>query len=194
MSSFCPLTRLSRIKTALKYKQRQRVVKRRFLTFWLPWLFKTRARAQSLQSCLTFCNSMDYIVHQAPLSIGFSRPENWSGQPFPSPRDLPNPRNKPSTPLSPALQAGSLPTEPPGTPTSGGVSHSVVSNSLRAHGVYIAQLPLSMEFFRQEYWNGQQFPSRYRGANFPFLNLMMSQNMLQKRLWSISETESPMTA
>ena len=38
----------------------------------------------------------------------FSRPEYWSGQTFPSPRDLPNPGFKPR---SPALQADSLPTE-----------------------------------------------------------------------------------
>ena len=37
------------------------------------------------------CNLMDYIGCQAPLSVGFSRPEYWSGQPFPSPEDLPNP-------------------------------------------------------------------------------------------------------
>ena len=38
----------------------------------------------------------------------FSRPEHWSGQPFPSPVDLPDPGIKPG---SPALQADSLPTE-----------------------------------------------------------------------------------
>ena len=43
----------------------------------------------------------------------FSRPEYWSGQPFPSPGDLPNPGIKPR---SPALQADSLPAEPPGKP------------------------------------------------------------------------------
>ena len=31
------------------------------------------------------------VAHQVPLSIGFSRQENWSGLPFPSPGDLPNP-------------------------------------------------------------------------------------------------------
>ena len=41
-------------------------------------------------------------------STGFSRQEYWSGLPFPSPEDLPNPRIKPR---SPALQADSLPTE-----------------------------------------------------------------------------------
>ena len=43
--------------------------------------------------------------------MGFPRKEYWSGLPFPSPRDLPNPGIKPG---SPALQADSLPTESPG--------------------------------------------------------------------------------
>ena len=43
--------------------------------------------------------------------MGFSRPEYWSGLPFPSPGDLPNPGTEPR---SPALQADSLPCEPPG--------------------------------------------------------------------------------
>ena len=46
-------------------------------------------------------------------SVEFSRPEYWSGQPFLSPGDLPNPGIKPR---SPALQADSLPAEPPGKP------------------------------------------------------------------------------
>ena len=43
------------------------------------------AAANSLQSCLTPCNPIDGS-HQAPLSLGFSRQEHWSGLPFPSPR------------------------------------------------------------------------------------------------------------
>ena len=50
------------------------------------------------------------VAHQAPLSMGFSRPEYWSGLPCPSPRDLPNPGVEPR---SPTLQAGPLPSEPP---------------------------------------------------------------------------------
>ena len=49
------------------------------------------------------------VARQAPLSMGFSRQEYWSGLPFPSPRDLPNPGIEPR---SPALQADSLLTEP----------------------------------------------------------------------------------
>ena len=53
------------------------------------------------------------VVHQAPLSTGFSRQEYWGGLQFPSPEDLPDPGIKPR---SPALQADSLPTKPPGKP------------------------------------------------------------------------------
>ena len=42
------------------------------------------------------------VAHQAPLSVGFPRQEDWSGLPFLSPGDLPNPGIKP---MSPALQA-----------------------------------------------------------------------------------------
>ena len=44
----------------------------------------------------------------------FSRQEYWSGLPFPSPGDLPDPGTEPPSPLSLALQAASLPTESPG--------------------------------------------------------------------------------
>ena len=37
------------------------------------------------QSCPALCDSVDYIARQAPLSLEFSRQENWSGLPFPSP-------------------------------------------------------------------------------------------------------------
>ena len=63
------------------------------------------------QLCLTPCNPMGYIVRQAPLSVGSSKQEYWSGLPFPSPGNLPNPGNEPR---SPAFQAGSLLPEPPG--------------------------------------------------------------------------------
>ena len=53
------------------------------------------------------------VAHQAPLSLGFSRQEYWSGLPRPPPGDLPSPGIEPR---SPALQADSLPSEPPGKP------------------------------------------------------------------------------
>ena len=51
------------------------------------------------------------VALQAPLSLGFSRQEYWSGLPFPSPGDLPNIGIKPAFPVSPPLQVDSLPAE-----------------------------------------------------------------------------------
>ena len=62
--------------------------------------------------CLTLATPWT-IARQAPLSMGFSRQEYWSGLPFPSPRDLPDSGIEPR---SPALQADSLPTELQGKP------------------------------------------------------------------------------
>ena len=53
------------------------------------------------------------VAYHAPLSMEFSRQEYWSGLPFPSPGDLPDPGIEPG---SPALHAGALPSEPPGKP------------------------------------------------------------------------------
>ena len=60
------------------------------------------------QSCLTLCDLWT-VVLQALLSMGFSRQEYWSGLPFPSPGDLPDPGIEPG---SPTLQGDSLPSEP----------------------------------------------------------------------------------
>ena len=51
-----------------------------------------------------------WTVYQAPPSMGFSRQECWSGLPFSSPGDLPNPGIKPG---SPTLHSDALPSEPP---------------------------------------------------------------------------------
>ena len=51
------------------------------------------------------------VAYQAPPSMGFSRQESWSGVPFLSPGDLPNPGIEPG---SPTFQADALTSEPPG--------------------------------------------------------------------------------
>ena len=77
-------------------------------------LFKvtTKKNRKYLTLWLFFVTSWTTAYH-APPSMGFSRQEYWSGLPFPSPGDLPDPGIKP---WSPTLQADSLPTEPPGKP------------------------------------------------------------------------------
>ena len=64
-------------------------------------------------NCVWLFATLWTVAHQAPLSMGFSRQEYWSGLPFPSPGDLPNPGIEPG---SPALQADALSSEPPGKP------------------------------------------------------------------------------
>ena len=65
---------------------------------------RVKVKVLITQLCPTLCDRMD----EAPLSMGFSRQEYWSGLPLPSPGDLPDPGIKPG---SPALQADSLPSE-----------------------------------------------------------------------------------
>ena len=74
----------------------------------ISWLFsQTLSRVQLFTTPWT-------VAHQASPSMGFSRQEYWSGLPFPSLGDLPNPGIEPE---SPALQADALTSEPPGKPS-----------------------------------------------------------------------------
>ena len=57
------------------------------------------------------------VAHQAPLSMESSRQEYWSGLPYPTSRDLPNPRIKSGSPVSPALAGRFFTTVPPGKPS-----------------------------------------------------------------------------
>ena len=65
----------------------------------------------SLFSRVRLFATPETVAHQAPLSMGFSRKEYWSGLPFPSPGDLHDPGIEPR---SPVLQADSLQSEPSG--------------------------------------------------------------------------------
>ena len=65
----------------------------------------------SLLSHIRLFSTPKTVARQVPLSMEFSRQEYWSGLPCPPPGDLPDPGIEP---WSPALQADSLPPEPPG--------------------------------------------------------------------------------
>ena len=68
------------------------------------------------------------VAYWAPPSMGFSRQEYWSGLPFSSPGDLPDSGTES---VSPALACEFFTAEPPGYQ----FSHSLVSDSLRPHGL-----------------------------------------------------------
>ena len=99
---FTPI--LSEVNTILPIVQKRKLKKE----IW-KWV------SEVAQSCPTLCGPMDYIAYHAPQSMGFSRQECWSGLPFLSPGDLPDPGIEPG---SPALWADALRSEPPGKPNS----------------------------------------------------------------------------
>ena len=70
---------------------------------------------QSL-SCAQLFETAWTPAYQAPLPMEFSRQEYWSGLPFPSPGDLPDPGIEPMFPVIPALPGIFFTTEPPGKP------------------------------------------------------------------------------
>ena len=73
-------------------------------------LFHLKVKVKSL-SHVRLSVTVWTVAHQAPQSMGFSRQEYWSGLPFLSPGDLPDPGIKPRPP---SLQADALTSEPPG--------------------------------------------------------------------------------
>ena len=69
-----------------------------------------------LLSCVQLFATPWTAAFQAPLSMGFSRQEYWSGLPFPPPGDLPDPGIELALSESPALAGRFFTTEPPGKP------------------------------------------------------------------------------
>ena len=82
--------------------------------FHFPYLLRKEwvKRVKSLSRVWFFATPWT-VAYQAPPSMGFSRQECWSGLPFPSPGDLPDPGIEPG---SPTLQADALLSEPQGKP------------------------------------------------------------------------------
>ena len=84
----------------------------------------------------------------------FSRQEYWSGLPFPSPGDFPDPGIEPG---SPALQVDVLPSEPPGKVKVKSLSRVRL---FATPWTVVYQVSPSMGFSRQEYWSGLPFPGK----------------------------------
>ena len=105
------------------------------------------------------------IAHQAPLFMGFSRQEHWSGLPSPPPGDPPDAGIEPTSLMSPALAGGFFTTSITWEAHLN-VSARFSSVQSLSHVRLCAtpwtaahQAPLSMGFSRQEYWSGLPFPS-----------------------------------
>ena len=82
------------------------------LEVWTFFFFKILYKSKWSRSLMSLCDPWT-VAHQAPPSMGFSRQEHWSGFPFPSTGDLPDPGIKPR---SPTLRADALTSAPQGKP------------------------------------------------------------------------------
>ena len=78
------------------------------LTAWRHWRWPRCCSAA--QPCPDSATPWTAAL-KAPLSMGLSRQEHWSGLPFPPPEGLPNPGIEPKSPVSPALAGGFFTTE-----------------------------------------------------------------------------------
>ena len=85
------------------------------------------------------------VAHQAPLSMGFSRQEYWSGLPCPPPQDLPNPGTEP---MSPTWQADSL-----------SLSHLGSPKGITAVQKKEMLCTVPGELNRPKFWKGREFQS-----------------------------------
>ena len=89
-----------------------------------------------MRSCSIMANSATpwTVVHQAPLSVGFSKQEYWSRLPLPSPGDAPDPGLEPASHASPSLEGGFFTTVPPGI-TKGMVTRDISLTQMVVEGV-----------------------------------------------------------
>ena len=78
-----------------------------------PHLYSDMCVCAQLFTSVQFFATPWTVTHQAPLPMGFSRQEYWSGLPLPPPGDLPHPGIEPMSPASPALVGGFFTTEQP---------------------------------------------------------------------------------
>ena len=122
------------------------------------------------------------LSYQPPPSMGFSRQEYWSGLPFPSPGDLPDPGIEPA---SPALQADALPSEPPWKPYSEVLllSHFSRVDSVQPQRRQPTRLPSP--------WAS---PGKNTGMGCHFLLQCMKVKMKLKSLSCVLLLETPWTA
>ena len=96
---------------------------------------KRKKESEVAQACPTLCNPMDCSPSGSSVH-GIIRQEYWSGLPFPSPGDLPNPGIEPR---SPALLADALLSEPPGKPSKEFIELQINDARLLCHGILQAR-------------------------------------------------------
>ena len=114
-------------------------------------MVEDRCCAQSPQPCLTLCNLWT-VAFQAPLSMGFSRQEHWSGLPFPSPEDLTNPGTEPTSFMSPAVAGSFFTTSATWTTAQNSISIEKERNKYYDFSLSLPYNLLSIPFYGGSRW------------------------------------------
>ena len=115
------------------------------------------------------------VAYQAPVTMGFSRPEYWSGVPFPTPGALPNPGIEPVSLMSPALAGGFFTTRATTVETTPDVNNSLTGKASSHH--YLTSIRKAREAWELQlcqtstackiklFWN-QLIESNFKTNNF----------------------------
>ena len=124
------------------------------------------------------------VVHQAPLAMGYSRQEHWSGLSFPPPEDLPDPGIELVSPASLALAGRFFTTEPP--------EKSLYFNFLKKKGIYFCDLksshfiacyfflPPLISFFSQVFIESLFCGRQVLGVQWWYTDLTLSSQILDE--------------
>ena len=121
-----------------------------------------------LYSCVHVCSvacpvrffvTLWVIAHQVPLSMGFSRQEQWSELPCPPQGDLTDLGIEPTSSANSCIVGRFFTAEPQGKPSYCMLSKSLPTCPTLCDQSVACQAPLPVGFSRQEYWNGLPFPS-----------------------------------
>ena len=136
-----------------------------------------------------FSCSVVYSRFPTIQSMEFFRPEYWSGQPFPSPGDLPKPGIEPK---SPTLQADSLPAEPPGKPKNTGVGSLTILQQIFLTRESNWGLLHCRRILYQLSYQGSPRPTNHKHLDFllrpinnffPLLPLFLHKSLSQTTCW-----------
>ena len=155
----------------------------------LPLVFNTYSQPGvkaevSVTSAMSDTLQNQSVAHQAPLFLGVSRKEYWCGLPFPSPADLPDPGIKPR---SPASQAESLPSEPPGKPHVTWCIHTLQASSYFSGSYPETQRPVPASEGHMPWMSGVFLKAPPPALRHRHTSTSHSGNFLQGRgrLWAV---------
>ena len=121
------------------------------------------------------------VAHQAPLSMGFSRQEHWSGLPFPSPGNLPNPGIKPASLRAPALAGEFSTTRATWVADESGRSELCIPSSCEEYTL-LSFFPVELSFTHEECW-WSEYPRGYRVMRWRFCTSVRRRCLRWEAVW-----------